>query len=1657
MHFLGISSIIVVYFYFLDIIMSTNSFFKAIWQKITSSVCVAVYAFSLFASLILSITSFLPDVANALTVLPNDLSITKTLSGTVYPGAIIESIIDYSNNGSSTLSWISITDSYSDGLSFNSIVSSNPDLAVSPILFSHDIAFRTLRRDNITLGANANGQIIIRYIVSTGLAENTDVSNAWSVWISCVLCQDPYTMTQSWLSVAYVTPNPIIPPLPYDLQLQSSIPAGMTYTSGDFIDVVVDLTNDNYTGGDIMLEMNYKTYLMEFVGVVSWISLPTPIIVHPNNNTQSIPRSYNSNDTSRVSWHGFYLDTGINNQITLRFKMINDYTTPVSVNFNLGIPNEYDLISTIGESNDTNNTSSAQVQWPEFDLWTTVSILTGDESSPWIYSASWTVTFRIQFGNNGPARDNIILSHEYLTNNFISYTWDRDYGLFITWYGDFSHPESWWWYRRNISLWENEIGYIDITYRVHDCGNYSPNSRISIIDNYQTALSFSRPWENHYFETRGRELDISNNIASSNISSDWTCIWWSWYTDDVIGTITNSASGDVVPGQKVTFWVPFQSFMTNNDSRKQLSLAFEYGSGLSFLWVVSTGINHSAGIVDKMTAAQIAEDLQLIQNPLEEKNWDLEYIYNNPWSFATGVCWFSEFPTGTPLDNPFPLRPYIQSVSGMASSSYLDSYALYVSLGYDDIRAHVGALIDAQTTLYSNSHVSAVNSVLHDAWEWYYPCVYQQVFTELISNWANTGQAATQANQAANEGKEWISNRANLFNLCEWDKISVNRSTEICDKNEKILWLFYDPSYNPNDIFRSQLDQTISDAYAVWLSTSWFHQLLTNRIVPLYSNKPIAREYSMIASGNNGITFCSSIECVENYYTYEDSNTNPYPSQWLQIGYYEYAAIKNEQVNAIYSGRWIPRNGGFVKTDNLRWIGQDLFVDNFSQSGQLLISHLITYAGVWEYVVGLEFVVNEIAIGSALDVMATIWYNRSCNPSLTIRDHSQGCLIAGNVQFEDSYDMLWWYSGDSIQGEDNSTWSSITVGYREPYDLSISKIISDTDNILPGDLVDVTTIVCNNGSGRSDISVSESYLPGMVFLNALSWSTLWVLYSIDPNSAKIIRSNISLANGECKQVITQYQTTNLVTSGMILNFASYAGNFGTVSSAGNTVHSEVSGGVIAPDPTIYSPYGNKEILSSTFLAGDEIIYRINYSNPGSLTWIMNLYDIYESGLIFSGIVNSSQGLVNMYHNLDNRMIMWTGVVLEPWVSHSIDLSFIISTGKLAFESIRNNFAYDMLFIPESYIADADKTNNSGRWVASYSLNILQGTVLDDVNGDDLLWGDAPLSWVVVWLSQSSILIATTLTSSTGSYVFTGLLPWLYTLTFTAPSWYVTTRSFTGVINNGILDLNWVSINALFNGYSSSSTDNATLMRTTTWAFCGNNTVETWEVCDDGANNGLAWYCNNSCSWTSPVSLCGNGVLNGSEQCDDGNNTNGDACSASCQYEMPSCSLSVDSYQSLNPLAVTVNLTGFGFWTMQILSGLTYGDSNSESNLTLMQFVHSYNTNWPYTITATVANRINSGLTQTCSISVQGTFGGGGSDPYCGNNIREGTEECDGGLLCNSSCEIVIPVCTGTGCEVIHTVAPIDPPTTGSTKRILYVRDDVIIPKYIKILPHAGAF
>ena len=63
--------------------------------------------------------------------------------------------------------------------------------------------------------------------------------------------------------------------------------------------------------------------------------------------------------------------------------------------------------------------------------------------------------------------------------------------------------------------------------------------------------------------------------------------------------------------------------------------------------------------------------------------------------------------------------------------------------------------------------------------------------------------------------------------------------------------------------------------------------------------------------------------------------------------------------------------------------------------------------------------------------------------------------------------------------------------------------------------------------------------------------------------------------------------------------------------------------------------------------------------------------------------------------------------------------------------------------------------------------------------------------------------------------------------------------------------------------------------------CGNGTVETGEVCDDGNTTG-----GDGCSAGCLIerSQCGNGVMDSGEGCDDGNAVGGDGCSAVCQPE-----------------------------------------------------------------------------------------------------------------------------------------------------------------------------
>ncbi|USN57095.1 MAG: hypothetical protein H6766_01115 [Candidatus Peribacteria bacterium] len=46
----------------------------------------------------------------------------------------------------------------------------------------------------------------------------------------------------------------------------------------------------------------------------------------------------------------------------------------------------------------------------------------------------------------------------------------------------------------------------------------------------------------------------------------------------------------------------------------------------------------------------------------------------------------------------------------------------------------------------------------------------------------------------------------------------------------------------------------------------------------------------------------------------------------------------------------------------------------------------------------------------------------------------------------------------------------------------MTKSTSNTGSVYPGDTIYVTTTICNNGTGRNDIHLSEDYLPDVVFV-----------------------------------------------------------------------------------------------------------------------------------------------------------------------------------------------------------------------------------------------------------------------------------------------------------------------------------------------------------------------------------------------------------------------------------------------------------------------------------------------------------------------------------------------------------------------------------------------
>jgi cysteine-rich repeat protein len=174
-------------------------------------------------------------------------------------------------------------------------------------------------------------------------------------------------------------------------------------------------------------------------------------------------------------------------------------------------------------------------------------------------------------------------------------------------------------------------------------------------------------------------------------------------------------------------------------------------------------------------------------------------------------------------------------------------------------------------------------------------------------------------------------------------------------------------------------------------------------------------------------------------------------------------------------------------------------------------------------------------------------------------------------------------------------------------------------------------------------------------------------------------------------------------------------------------------------------------------------------------------------------------------------------------------------------------------------------------------------------------------------------------------------------------------------------------------------------------FCGNETVDTGETCDDGnGTNG------DGCSATCQLEYCGDSAINnnGTEQCDDGNLASGDGCSATCQTEY--CG---DG---------SVNNGG----TEQCDDGNS-SDGDGCSATCVTEFCGDGSVN--------NMSEVCDGNTSSCSVGgysgvqlCNATCDGWNAcvpSEFCGDGVRNGTEACDDGG--NTDCDGCRSDCTRT--------------------------------------------
>lgn len=159
-------------------------------------------------------------------------------------------------------------------------------------------------------------------------------------------------------------------------------------------------------------------------------------------------------------------------------------------------------------------------------------------------------------------------------------------------------------------------------------------------------------------------------------------------------------------------------------------------------------------------------------------------------------------------------------------------------------------------------------------------------------------------------------------------------------------------------------------------------------------------------------------------------------------------------------------------------------------------------------------------------------------------------------------------------------------------------------------------------------------------------------------------------------------------------------------------------------------------------------------------------------------------------------------------------------------------------------------------------------------------------------------------------------------------------------------------------------------------------------------------------WNFIIELCGNNALDIWEDCDQWwlNSTTW-ACSTSCMWNTPSCTLSVDPLTGYVPLNADYTISDVDTWWMSF-DRLEFGDGTTWAvNTGTLLYSHIYTDTWTFTWILQVSNRYKNALTGQCEVSLDiSTY------EYCGDGIVQSPnsdgeyEVCDGEVWCDSFCQ-----------------------------------------------------